>query len=125
MEGLNKIYGTNIVITENTQKVVKDKFVTRKLDAVRVKGKKKPILIFELVSEKGKITKKQKDFIKLYEEGLQLYFDKKWKPAIKSFEAALKKKDDIPTKEFIRRCKEFSKKPPSKDWDGVWEMKTK
>ena len=124
-EGLNKIYGTNIIITENTQKVVKDKFETRKLDAVRVKGKKKPVLIYELISEKGKVSKKESDFIKLYEEGLKLYFDKKWKPAILCFEKALKIKEDASSAEFIRRCQEFFKNPPSKDWDGVWEVKTK
>jgi class 3 adenylate cyclase/CHASE2 domain-containing sensor protein len=124
-EGLNKIYGTNIIITENTQKIIKDKFETRKLDVVRVKGKKKPIFIYELVSEKGKIKKKQLDFINLYEEGLKLYFEKKWKTAIISYQAALKIMDDIASNEIIRRCQEFSKNPPPKDWDGVWEMKTK
>jgi len=124
-EGLNKIYGTNIIITENTQKVVKGKFETRELDVVRVKGKKKPILIFELICEKGKLSKKQRDFIKFYEEGLKLYFEKKWKAAITSFQAALKIIDDYASNEFIRRCEEFSKNPPSDDWDGIWEMKTK
>ncbi len=51
MEGLNKMYGTNIIITENTYKIVKDKFETRKLDVVRVKGKKKPVLIYELLAQ--------------------------------------------------------------------------
>ncbi len=124
-EGLNKIYGTSIIITENTQKVVKDKFETRKLDAVRVKGKEKPILIYELVSEKGKISKKQLDFIMLYETGLKLYFEKNWKLAINSFQEALKIIDDIASNEFIKRCKDFSKNPPSEGWDGVWEIKTK
>lgn len=124
-EGLNKIYGTNIIITENTQKVVKDKFETRSLDVVRVKGKKKPIFIFELICEKDKLSKKQSDFIKLYEDGLKLYFEKKWKKAIKSFQAALKIMDDFASNEFIRRCQEFSNNPPPNDWDGVWEIKTK
>ena len=78
MEGLNKIYGTNIIITENTQKVVKDKFETRKLDVVQVKGKKKPVYIYELIFEKDKLSKKHRDFVKLYEESLELYFKKKW-----------------------------------------------
>jgi len=125
MEGLNKIYGTNIIITEKTQKIVKDKFEVRKLDAVRVKGKKKPILIFELCSRKNKASKEQSEFIKLYEEGLEHYFKKKWKDAIKSFQAALKIMDDYASKVFIGRCEEFIRNPPSKEWDGVWEMKTK
>jgi len=52
LEGLNKTYGTNIIISENTYKVVKDKFKTRKLDLVTVKGKKKSITIYELLSPK-------------------------------------------------------------------------
>jgi adenylate cyclase len=125
MEGLNKIYGTNIIITENTQKVVKDKFETRKLDVVQVKGKKKPVYIYELIFEKDKLSKKHRDFVKLYEESLELYFKKKWKDANKSFQAALKFKDDKASQVLIDRCKEFVKNPPPKEWDGVWEMKTK
>jgi class 3 adenylate cyclase/CHASE2 domain-containing sensor protein len=58
LEGLNKNYGTNIIISENTYKMVKDKFKTRKLDVVQVKGKKKSIIIYELLSKKNKPSKK-------------------------------------------------------------------
>ncbi|UCE38559.1 MAG: adenylate/guanylate cyclase domain-containing protein [Thermoplasmata archaeon] len=125
MEGLNKLYGTNIIITENTHKIVKDKFEFRKLDAVKVKGKKKPILIYELLSGKDKLSKKQRDFVRHYEAGLEFYFKKKWKPAIKSFQAALKLMDDNAAYVFITRCQEFIKNPPLRDWDGVWEIETK
>ena len=54
LEGLNKNYGTNIIISENTYKIVKDNFKTRKLGTVKVKGKKKPIVIYELLSRKNK-----------------------------------------------------------------------
>ncbi|KYK31337.1 MAG: hypothetical protein AYK22_07985 [Thermoplasmatales archaeon SG8-52-3] len=125
MEGLNKLYGTNIIITEKTYKIVKDYFEIRKLDAVRVKGKTKPILIYELVSEKNKLDKTDIDFIRLYEEGLEFYFKKKWNDAIKSFKEALKLKEDFASHEFIKRCQNFFKNAPPKDWDGVWELKTK
>ena len=125
MEGLNKLYGTNIIITEKTYKIVKDDFEIRRLDAVKVKGKKKPVLIYELLSEKGKLSKKQQDFMIQFEEGLDLYFKKKWKTAINYFNASLKIKNDNAAKLFISRCQDFIKDPPPKDWDGVWEMKTK
>jgi adenylate cyclase len=57
LEGLNKTYGTNIIISENTYKIVKDKFKARKLGTVTVKGKKKPIVIYELLSHKNKPDK--------------------------------------------------------------------
>ena len=49
LEGTNKEYGTNIIISENTYGLVKDKVLVRELDNIRVKGKNKPVLIYELV----------------------------------------------------------------------------
>ncbi|MFW6121554.1 MAG: CHASE2 domain-containing protein [Petrotogales bacterium] len=57
LEGLNKTYGTNILISENTYRVVKDKFETRKIGTVKVKGRKKPIVIYELLAKKGNLSK--------------------------------------------------------------------
>jgi adenylate cyclase len=125
LEGLNKLYGTNIIISEKTHKIVNDKFETRKLDVVRVKGKKKAILIYELLTQKNDLDEKQGAFLKHYEMGLELYFKKEWKPAIKSFQAALKLMNDKASQMFIARCQEFLKNPPPSQWDGVWEMKTK
>jgi adenylate cyclase len=49
LEGTNKEYGTNIIISEFTYGLVKDKFVCREMDNIRVKGKNKPVGIYELV----------------------------------------------------------------------------
>ncbi len=49
LEGTNKEYGTNIIISEFTYGLVKDHFLVRELDNIRVKGKNKPVLIYELV----------------------------------------------------------------------------
>jgi len=51
LEGTNKQYGTNIIISENTYDLVKEKFLCRELDNIRVKGKNKPVVIYELVDE--------------------------------------------------------------------------
>jgi len=49
LEGSNKMYGTNIIISEYTYEKVKDKVVARELDLVRVKGKTQPVRIYELI----------------------------------------------------------------------------
>lgn len=49
LEATNKEYGTNIIISEYTYAQVKDTFIVRELDNIRVKGKNKPVLIYELV----------------------------------------------------------------------------
>ncbi|MDX9897411.1 MAG: CHASE2 domain-containing protein [Spirochaetia bacterium] len=49
LEATNKEYGTSIIISEYTYAQVKDTFIVRELDNIRVKGKNKPVLIYELV----------------------------------------------------------------------------
>jgi adenylate cyclase len=49
LEGTNKEYGTNVIISEYTYGLVGDRFLVRELDNIRVKGKNKPVLIYELV----------------------------------------------------------------------------
>ncbi len=52
LEGTNKQYRTNIIISEYTYGYVKDRMIVRELDNIRVKGKNKPVLIYELIDEK-------------------------------------------------------------------------
>ncbi|RKX74530.1 MAG: adenylate/guanylate cyclase domain-containing protein [Spirochaetes bacterium] len=49
LEGTNKEYGTNVIMSEYTYGLIKDKVIARELDNIRVKGKNKPVLIYELV----------------------------------------------------------------------------
>jgi len=49
LEGMNKVYGTVIIATESTQKLVQNDFLFRELDMVRVKGKERPVAIYELM----------------------------------------------------------------------------
>lgn len=53
LEGINRIYGTSVVISASTYAVVKDRFLCRPLDRVRVKGRSESIRIYELVAEFG------------------------------------------------------------------------
>ena len=50
LEGTNKQYGTNIIISEYTQRLVGDRVITRELDNIRVKGKSMPVVIYELLA---------------------------------------------------------------------------
>lgn len=49
LEGVNKTYGTRIIISEYTYEYVKDFVVARELDLIRVKGKTEPVRIYELI----------------------------------------------------------------------------
>lgn len=120
LEGLTKYYGVSIIVSEATYKVIKGDLDCRKLDIVRVKGKKKPIAIYELLSEKNAV------FVELYESALELYFNSDFRKAGLGFRKALGvKKGDKACLMFIDRCKKYAKTSPGKDWDGSFEMTSK
>jgi adenylate cyclase len=126
LEGVNKMYGTETLISEATYERVKNEFVTRRIDKIKVKGRSAPIMIYELIGEKGSVSPLRLAHLKEYEEALEYYWNQEWDKAIKSFRAVLKtRKSDMPPKLFVERCQAYKKNPPQKNWDGVFIMKTK
>jgi len=138
LEGMNKVYGTHIIVAQPTYERAKDDFLFRELDAVAVKGKKIPVKIYELMDyreglesgvwsqETESIKKTKGELAKEFEGALALYKEKRFAEAKERFAELLKKyPDDNPTKLYIDRCEEYIKTPPPIDWDGVYVAKTK
>jgi len=121
LEEINKQYGTEIIISEATFEKVKDDLLCRELDLIRVKGKTKPVRIYELISKKAAGKKDVQDKIATFAKALSDYRSKNFIAAKQGFEAI---KDDKPSEIFAKRCEEFMKNPPE-DWDGVWTYMTK
>ena len=127
LEGANKFYGTQIMISEFTYEHVKDEFYTRELDLIRVKGKEKPIKVFELIaSSKDKLSDNFLKMLDLYNQGLEHYKNQNWDEAVNCYEECLKLfPEDPPSKEYRARCIEYKFNSPGPDWDGVTIMKEK
>ncbi len=127
MEGANKTYNTRIMISERTMEMIKDEMVCRELDYLVVKGKTKPMRVFELIGElRHGISEETKELIEIYNLGLMFYRERKFKEAINEFLFALKiNSDDGPSQLYLLRSQAYLKKPPPKDWNGVFELKTK
>jgi adenylate cyclase len=125
LEGINKEYGTNIVISEYTYAAVKDILLCRELDSVRVKGKKLPVKIYELIGEK-KDAAPHEAFLRRFEAGLEKYKQARWDEAIAAFRQVLEiRPGDPPSELYIRRCEDLKESPPPEPWDGVFTMTKK
>ncbi|MEE9911818.1 MAG: adenylate/guanylate cyclase domain-containing protein [Deltaproteobacteria bacterium] len=125
LEGINKEYGTNIIISEFTYQVVKDSMCCRELDGVRVKGKIKPVKIYELLGEKQD-EPACKDLIDAFAGGLTLYREGKWDDAIAAFQSVLASRPgDRVSEMYIERCRNLKEHPPADPWDGVFVMTRK
>src|SRR3989338_1251769 len=94
IETLNKVYGCPVLASEFTHEKVKDSFACREVDFVMVQGRQKPTRLYEIVCKKEEETKEIREFIKIFEKGLELYRDAKWDEAIKSFEKSAKFNND-------------------------------
>jgi len=127
LEGANKFYGTSIMISEFTYDRIKSDYYTRELDLIRVKGKEKPIKVFELIASKeAKLDQKFLEMLDIYAKGLEHYKAQEWDDAIDCFENCLKlRSEDTPSSEYRSRCIEYKFNSPGLDWDGVTVMKEK
>jgi adenylate cyclase len=127
LEGLNKMYGSEILIGENTERLVKDEFLLRKIDVVRVKGRAQCVDVFELVSENGQVIPQlHQEALKEYAAGYAAYCDQHWDDAIGLFGKALELiPDDGPSRAMAARCRMYRETPPPEGWDCVYEPETK
>jgi adenylate cyclase len=126
LEGLNKTYGTNILVSEMTLEKVKEEFLGRELDLVRVKGKDQPVKIYELLSLVKTASADQQALAGDFHDALAEYRKRNWAQAREAFQSLLARfPHDGPAKLYLERCETLSKNPPPADWDGVYTMTTK
>lgn len=106
LEGLSKIYGTEILISETVYESVKQEMIARRLDSVLVKGRNEPLNIFELIGEKDDVSASDIAFYREFEKAMQTYRQREWESAAARFESLLKRKSgDRPSELFLERCR--------------------
>ena len=129
LEGLNKEYGTHILVNESTYAAVKeDGFLFRELDIIRVKGKLQPVMIHELVGKRSELEQ-DPNFMTLQQRlrdfaaARELYRKRNWEQAQHAFQAILDRTpDDGPSRMYWKRCQEYLFDEPPVGWDGVFTM---
>ena len=114
LEGLNKQYGTRILVSAAVERDVRSRFLLRRVDRVAVKGKSEGMEIFELV---GRRTQRRPPHIERYEEALEAYFARRFDAALSILDGDV---DDGPSRVLARRCRNYRDSPPPPDWDGVF-----
>jgi adenylate cyclase len=126
LEGATKQYGVDIIVGENTRNAVPD-FIYRELDYVRLRGKTKPVAIFEPICLIAEASPRLQDEIYLFHEARSLYLKQDWDQAELHF---MTLKHQSPTTKlyevYIDRIAHFRKNPPpAAGWDGVFVFQTK
>jgi adenylate cyclase len=126
LEGVNKVYGTSILINEECHRLAEAYIETREIDFVTVFGKAEPVRIYELLGRTGSLDPTTERLRNLFADALQLYREQKWDEAIRLFKECIKvRPDDGPSLEFLSRIPILRHNPPPKNWDGSWHSSTK
>ncbi len=121
LESLNKIYGTNILISDATRQGVRGHVVTRPIDVVRVKGKYQCVRIHEPLCLAAESDQMARDLASCFEKGFEAYISGNFREAAAWYEHSLHiHPDDPPAAAMLERCRRFIEQPPSPDWDGVY-----
>jgi adenylate cyclase len=126
LEGVNKIYGTDLIVNEDCFQLAEREVEAREIDLVTVYGKTEPVRIYELLGKVGELDGSTLQLRDTFATALQNYRQQKWEEAEKGFKACLKiRENDGPSLEFVTRIATFSRTPPPKDWNGVWQTASK
>ncbi len=122
LEAAGKDYAVDILISENTKVAIDQEIFVRLLDAVRVKGKNEPVLIYEVIGYINDIDPNTIQAVNAYEEGFNLYRARNFDLAIDKFQECqtLLGRKDYSSQLLIARCKFYKEQTPPETWDGVF-----
>ncbi len=121
LEGANKKYNTCLMISEYTQQALPpDTFRTRLLDVIKVKGKSKPVRVFEVYGEVCfPLTADGRIYYVTYQEAMELYLARHFDRAEEKFRAVLSiRPDDPASAEMLSRIRNLQGQDLPPEWDG-------
>lgn len=126
LEGVNKLYGTHIILSEDTHRLAGPHLEVRELDVVTVVGKIEPVRIYDLMALAGELEPPRARLREAFEAGLAAYRTQCWSEAETHFHECLEiVPDDGPATLFLDRIAQMRANPLPADWDGVWRLETK
>jgi adenylate cyclase len=120
LEAINKRYGTEILIGEDTRAAAGDAVLVRRLDWVAVYGRTQGLAVYELLGMADHGASQKLEWVAAYEAGLDAYARRDWAAAAELFESAIAVRgDDLPSQIFVERCRKYLASPPPGDWTAV------
>lgn len=125
LEGLNKVYGTQVIVSQATRDLVHNRILCRRLDCVRVVGRHTGTFVYELMADLDAPGDPDFDLVKRYEEALSEYQEGRWEEAHRLFRSlATSNRSDLPSQSMVARCERLMRDPPT-EWDGVYGAEAK
>jgi len=127
LEGLNKLYGTRILVSERTRTAIGEDFICREIDRVRPKGKTQPVTVYELLCLRSDDSGgRAARLAAAFAQAFVAYRARRFGEAVAALEAMLDQNPgDAAIEKFVKRCRLLMTDPPGPDWDGIYDALTK
>jgi len=127
LEGVTRLYDTQILVSQATYDRTSDEFWFRPVDQIAVKGKTAETTVYELVGKKeGGAADSVGELCREFTRGVQAYLHRDWAAAAEIFgQLSQKFPDDVPVELYLNRCRKYLKHPPGPEWRGVTYLKYK
>jgi adenylate cyclase len=121
LESLNKLYGTQILISDPTGEALRERIVARPVGVVQVKGKRQCVEVWEPLCLASEDDAAARELSRLFVEGLGAYLERDFRGAAEQYKAAIHvRPEDRPAAVLLERCRAFLSAPPPEDWNGVY-----
>ncbi|KUG23866.1 adenylate cyclase [hydrocarbon metagenome] len=121
LEGINKQFGTYVLISESTMKKMNGAFPVREISRVAVVGRREPVVVYEPMLPED-INQQKQQIMKKFSDGLKLFCAGDFQQAQNIFSGLVQ--EDPVARSYVAKCQELIGNPP-KGWDGVWIITTK
>ncbi len=127
LEGVNKLYGTSVIISKSTHRFVQYRFICRILDQIAVKGNAQSVVIYELLAENNSPESgKSKVLADRFQDAYNLYMKREWKAARDIFQSIIGDfpKDSVSAL-YMARCDKYIASEPDESWNGITRLDSK
>lgn len=124
LEGANKEFGTEILVSEATWSAAREAVEGREVAFLRVKGRSRPVRVFEVWGLAGEIAPERRETARRFEAALADFRSRRFREALEAF-AQLAREGDAASEVYRELCRRYLAEPPPADWEGVYQMESK
>jgi len=126
LEGANKAFGTSILIAQRTLDLARGKIEVRPVAKLQVKGKSKPVMVYELLARAGELNENQRAAQQAFTEAFTAFLRRDWQQAERFLQLVLEHQPgDALARFYLNRVRGYEETPPEPGWDGVFKLDEK
>jgi adenylate cyclase len=122
LEGANKVFGTDILVSDETHRIAGDEVIWREVALLRVKGKRQAVAVYQPMALRADVDDETMELVLRHNKALAMFRSRHWGEAAELFDQL---PEDPLSQWYSAQCRRFEAAPPPRDWDAVVALETK